>query len=161
MKMSTFTVNKANVYDEVAKTTGYTGFKMIQADNAAYDRIFTTDEDRMMLERFWIEACNIVTEQFKPFLVTVSAQPESHGVELDRNYEVQLELSSSYDETLSDSISSSLFSVFVSTIVSKWFKFTNKEESGNYALEAASMLDSIMRKLYFRKKPQRVNPMQQ
>ena len=68
MKTIELTVNKANVYDEVAKTTSYTGQKM-QGDATAYDRIFTTDDDRMMLERFWVEACNGATEQFKPFLL--------------------------------------------------------------------------------------------
>lgn len=44
------TVNKESVYEEVAQTTAYTGAKM---DNElAYNRIFTTDEDKSMLERF-------------------------------------------------------------------------------------------------------------
>ena len=85
------TVQKASVYDEVAKTTSYTGAKMT-GDDDAYERIFTTDDDRMMLERFWVEACSAVTEQFKPFLLRVSDQPESHGVDLERNYNVVLEL---------------------------------------------------------------------
>ena len=85
MNNITLTVNKAYVYDEVAKTTAYTGAKM-KDDADAYDRIFTTDEDRMMLERFWVEACNGATEEFKQFIVNVSDQPESHGVELDKNY---------------------------------------------------------------------------
>ena len=102
----------------MAKTTSYTGQKM-QGDATAYDRIFTTDDDRMMLERFWVEACNGATEQFKPFLVSVSDQPVSHGVELDKNYVVKLELSNSYDESLNGCIGTSLFSYFVAMIVSK------------------------------------------
>ena len=97
MKNIELKINKARVYDEVAKTTSYTGVKM-QGDESAYDRIFTTDADREMLERFWVEACNGATEQFKPFLVSVTDQPMSHGVELDKDYEVKLELSSSFDE---------------------------------------------------------------
>ena len=44
------TVNKESVYEEVAQTTSYTGAKM--NDELAYNRIFTTDEDKSMLERF-------------------------------------------------------------------------------------------------------------
>ena len=40
----TLTINKADVYKEVAQTTSYTGAKM-DSDGNAYDRIFTTDED--------------------------------------------------------------------------------------------------------------------
>lgn len=157
MKTIELTVNKANVYDEVAKTTSYTGQKM-QGDATAYDRIFTTDDDRMMLERFWVEACNGATEQFKPFIVSVSDQPVSHGVELDKNYVVKLELSNSYDESLNGSIGTSLFSYFVAMIVSKWYKFTNKGESESYGTDAVGAIDDVMRKIYYRKKPTRVVP---
>ena len=39
------TVNKESVYEEVAQTTSYTGAKM--DDELAYNRIFTTDEDKV------------------------------------------------------------------------------------------------------------------
>lgn len=153
----TLTVNKAQVYDEVAKTTSYTGTKM-QGDESAYDRIFTTDDDRMMLERFWVEACNAATEQFKHFLVSVNAQDEGQRVDLENNYEVQLELSSSYDTNLTGSMQTSLFSFFVSFIVSKWYKFTNKGEADSYGQDAAAMMDDVVRKMYYKKKPVRVVP---
>jgi hypothetical protein len=150
-------INKANVYDEVAKTTSYTGAKMVE-DDKAYDRIFTTDADRQMLERFWLEACNGATEQFKPFLVSVSNQQVSHGVELSADYIVTLEVSNSYDTTLTQSIETSLYSYFVMYIVSKWYKFTNKDESESCGNDAVGAMDDVMRKLYFRKKPTRRVP---
>lgn len=158
MKEITLTVNKADVYDEVAKTTSYTGVKM-QGDEGAYERIFTTDGDRLMLERFWVEACNASTEEFKPFITSVSEQSANGcGTPIDRNYVAELELSSSFDETLRGSIESSLFSFFVASIVSKWYKFTNKEEQASYAADAVLMMQDVMSKLYFRKKPKRIVP---
>lgn len=148
---------KSKVYDEVAKTSSYTGAKM-QGDESAYERIFTTDDDRMMLERFWVEACNGATEQFKPFIVSVTEQSISHGVELATNYDVKLELSNSFDSTLKSSIETSLFSYFVAYIVSKWYKFTNKQESESYATDAVGAMDDVMKKIYYRKKPKRVEP---
>lgn len=150
-------IKKASVYEEVAKTTSCTGAKM-EGDESAYDRIFTTDDDRMMLERFWIEASNAATEQFKPFLISVSEHPEGHGVAMERNYDVELELSNSFDTALRDSIETSLFSFFVATIVSKWYKFTNKKESESYAADAGGMMDDVMRKIYYKKKPKRIKP---
>ena len=157
MKNIELKINKARVYDEVAKTTSYTGVKM-QDDKSAYKRIFTTDADREMLERFWVEACNGATEQFKPFLVSVTDQPMSHGVELEKDYEVKLELSNSFDESLKCSIETSLFSYFVALIVSKWYKFANKDESESYGGDAAGAIDDVMKKIYYRKKPTRVIP---
>ena len=157
MKNIELKINKARVYDEVAKTTSYTGVKM-QDDKSAYKRIFTTDADREMLERFWVEACNGATEQFKPFLVSVTDQPMSHGVELEKDYEVKLELSNSFDESLKCSIETSLFSYFVAMIVSKWYKFTNKGECESYGSDAVGAIDDVMKKIYYRKKPTRVIP---
>ena len=59
MKIIVFQIQKDTVYNEVAKTTSYTGAKM-EGDEGAYDRIFTTDEDKIMLERFWNESKNKV-----------------------------------------------------------------------------------------------------
>ncbi|MDO4929625.1 MAG: hypothetical protein Q4E59_00670 [Bacteroidales bacterium] len=151
------TVKKISVYDEVAKTTAYTG-KKAEDDGSAYRRIFATDSDRNMLERFWREACSFATSELKRFIVSVNEQPESHGVDLDRDYELTLEVSSAYDENLTDSIAGSLFSYFVSSIVSKWYKFANKEEAADYATMAGTMLNDVMQKIFYRKKPTRVKP---
>lgn len=151
------TVNKMNVYNEVAKTTSYTGSKM-EGDDKAYDRIFTTDDDRLMLERFWNEASNAATEQFKPFIQSVSAHSDGRAVDFEKNYEVELGLSNSFDATLKDSIETSLFSFFVSFITCRWFKIANKKEAGEYGDDADGMLDDVMRKIYFKRKPKRVKP---
>ena len=157
MNIVTLKINKANVYDEIAKTTSYIGAKM-KGDEEAYARVFTTDEDRMMLERFWVESCNFATEQFKPFIVSVNEQPTSHGVELGNDYEVTLELSMSFDTSLKGSMETSLFSFFVLSIISKWNKFTNKEESAGNAEDALSAMKDVKSKMYYRKKPKRVIP---
>jgi hypothetical protein len=157
MKNITLTVNKAYVYDEVAKTTAYAGAKMMAEDATAYERIFTTDEDRLLLERFWVETCNIVTNQLKPFINSVESQPISHGVDLMRNYNVELELSSSFDDNLTEAISTSLFSFFVASIVSKWFIFANKPEAESFTIGAAGIMDDIMRKIYYKKRVSRAS----
>ena len=79
----TLTVNKEKVYEEVAQTTSYTGAKM--DDEHAYDRIFTTDEDKSMLERFWNECRNTVCNSMKKVL---NLESETDGV-----FSLALELS--------------------------------------------------------------------
>ena len=114
-------IKKEDVYNEVAKTTSYTGAKM--EDDAAYERIFTTAEDKTMLERF--------------------------------TYTLTLELSASFDDSLLESMERSLFSFFVMNITAKWYTFTNKNEATDYAAGAATNLEDIMRKAFFKKKPRR------
>lgn len=153
----TLAVNKANVYDEIAKTTSYEGAK-IQDGNNAYNRIFTTDDDRMMLERFWVEACNTITDEFKDYLADVSEQSVSHGVDLSKNYTAELELTSRYDSNLTDSINASLFSYFVAAIAGKWNRFVNKQGVENYINDAQAALMDVKSKIYYRKRPTRKVP---
>jgi hypothetical protein len=137
------TVNKEKVYEEVAQTTSYTGAKM--DDEHAYERIFTTDEDKSMLERFWNESKNTVCNSLKKILLS--------EIEASGEYQLSLGVSSSFDEALTESMNRSLFSFFVMSITAKWYTFTNKEEATGYATEAAIYMEDVMRKAFFKKRP--------
>ncbi len=145
MSTITLTIEQAQVYKEVAKTTSYTGSKM--DDGKSYDRIFTTDEDQDMLNRFWDECKNSLSDSLKK---VYSGDTEASGV-----YKLSLALSSSFDQNQVDSMQRSLFSFFVVSIISKWYVFTNKPEAAEYSAGAASYLDDVLRKAYFKKKPTR------
>ena len=145
MGIQRLSVKKEDVYNEVAKTTSYTGAKM--DDDAAYDRIFTTEDDKAMLERFWNESKNAIAGSLKKFLASET--------ETGATYTLTLELSASFDESLLKSMERSLFSFFVMNITAKWYTFTNKEEATDYAAGAATNVEDIMRKAFFKKKQRR------
>ena len=138
-------IKKEDVYNEVAKTTSYTGAKM--EDDAAYDRIFTTAEDKTMLERFWNESKNAIAGSLKNFLADER--------EADGTYTLTLSLSASFNDGLLESMERSLFSFFVMNITAKWYTFTNKGEATDYATAAAANVEDIKRKAFFKKKPVR------
>lgn len=69
--MVTLDIYKDEVYTEVAQTSSYAGAKMDDDPNA-YERIFTTDEDKSQLERFWNESCVTFCEIMKRYLVSES-----------------------------------------------------------------------------------------
>lgn len=142
--------DKEAVYTEVAQTSSYTGAKM-EGDPDAYDRIFTTDEDRRQLERFWKESCISFCEVMKRFLLRDSEEttPEKTVHRFD------LELSMSFDPALLPSMRQELFSYFVMNITAKWYVFTNKKEASEYSAAAAELLEGIHRKACFKRKPQR------
>lgn len=146
MKKLILSVNKADVYNEVAKTTSYTGAKM-ENDATAYTRIFTTEEDKDILERFWNESKNSVAGDLKKLL---NEEKEENGT-----YTLTLEVSSSFDDNLIASMQRSLFSFFVMSIVSKWYIFTNKKEAESYATSALWDMEDVMRKAYYKKRPTR------
>lgn len=148
------TINKALVLDEVAKTTSYVGAKAAD-DGTAYEHTFATDEDRVMLERFWIESCSAATDSLKPLLKTISSQEPTRGYSLDKDYSVTLEMPSNWDQKLQDSVTGSLFSFFANNIASKWFLITSKEDAEAYAQTAAGSLQDVELKLFYRKRPER------
>lgn len=151
-------IKKAYVYDEVAKLTGYVGAKTIEDTGKAYDRVFTTDDDRLMLERFWREAVGAITDEIKRFITNVSTQANAQTVDISEVWTANLEMPSNFDNNLIDSINDSLFSYAVNSIVSKWFAITNKEEADMYSGMAVNCGNEAKSKLYYRKKPNRVVP---
>ncbi len=148
MSTVTITINKDDVFEEVAKTTAYIGAKKIEGAGAAYDRIFTTDSDKGMIGRFWNESTDVVTNLLQRFIVSVS----SNGV-----YSVTLSMSSRYDTNLNGSVSSAMFSFFVNNIVAKWCEITDKDNVKDYADNAATLLLDIKEKICHKKKPTRNN----
>ena len=116
-------------------------------DEHAYEVISTTDEDKAMLERFWNECKNMICNSLKKVLVS--------EVEAEGEYSLTLGLSTAFDESLTESMQRSLFSFFVMNITAKWYTFANKSEATGYATEAATYIEDIMRKAFFKKKPTR------
>lgn len=151
MANTTFTLSKNEVLDEVAKTTSYTGAKMV-GDDEAYNRIFTTDEDREMLERFWNESKNTLCNALKRVLVSEAEAMTENDISI---YILTLGLSDAFDIALTNTMSRSLSSFFVMNIIAKWYAFTNKGEAVAYATEAAANLEDFMRKAFYKKKPTR------
>lgn len=148
MDTITITVAQSDVYEEVAKATDYTGSKLIDGDDGARDRILASDDDFKELGRFWDETIAAAEEWFKELFV-------SGETDADNNYNMELEVSASWDKTLQGSLQSTLRSYFIASIIGQWFKFANKGESADYLTTAGDMLQNVERLLYVRKKPVR------
>lgn len=148
----TLKIKKIDVYDEVAKTTSYVGLKQIDADDKMYERVFTTDADRDLLERFWKEACSAVTDEFKQFIVSSPLQTEEDV------FTVDMSMPSSFDINLVASVEQSLCSFFINMITAKWFSISSKNDAEHYQNEAIASGDEVRRKIFYRKKPKRVIP---
>lgn len=141
------TVNRAEVWNEVAKATDYTGSKLTDKDDKAYDRILLTDSDRKDLDRFWEETMTEANTQLKEMIVE---EGRATG-----DYIVVLHVSRMYDQKLNRSVQSAMTSYFIAAITARWFKWANKDEAESYFRDAATILEEALRKLYSRKRPQR------
>lgn len=152
MKELLLTAKREDVYSEVEKTTEYTGAKMMQADKGAHDRLSATEADRELLSRFFDEAAGVATDECKRFVDEVTLD--------ESGYEARLSMSDSFDEHLSESICTSLRNFFVAAVIAKWCKVAGMEKGEAYAADASAAMLDVRRKLYYRKKPQRVKPKQ-
>lgn len=157
MKEITLTVRKGLVYNEVAKTTSYTGAKLLtDEDPQAYERIFTTDDDRLLLERFWYEAANNITMEIPVSLIkSISKHHATNGVEPDADYIAELQMPDNFAEVLTNTIETTMYSFFVAYIISKWYDNQEKKEAASYAQQAESFLAAFSALLNRRKKPVR------
>ncbi len=159
--METITINiyKADVYEEVAKATDYTGAKLIDGDEKARDRILATDNELSDLGRFWEEAVLATNERLKEMVVSGSTTVKivTNGVkkELKTAYVAVLEVSKSFDKALTENVQSALRNFFITSIIGQWFKLANKGEATDYFNQASEMMDGAERLLYSRKKPSR------
>lgn len=152
MKEVVLTVDRGAVYKEVAKTSAYTGTKMV-GDKEAEERITLTDENIEMLTRFWDECRSEVANS----LVGLVKQ---EGMEADApddggTYRLELLVSSSFDDALLPSMELSLRSFFVQNITSQWFGITDKAEADKAEARGRDLLEDVREKAYYRKKPER------
>lgn len=144
----TLVIKKSDILNEVARTTSYTGANLVSdKDPNAYERIFTTDEDREALERFWRESKSSVCEALRRVLVS---EDERNDI-----YTITVSLSSAFSEALFGGMQDSLRSYFVANIVAKWYVYTNKEEAAAYSTEAAGHLEDARSKALYKKQPER------
>lgn len=136
-----YTIDKSKVYDEVAMLTAYVGVK--KTDDVSYDIVSTTEENQEMLERFWKESIETLTNALKRFNVTSN---ESGDIRT-----IQLQLSDSYNTLLTSTIQEGLESYLINNIASKWFEITSKDDVKQYATEAGISLDGVMSKILYKK----------
>lgn len=146
MHKITITIDKAKVYDEVAKHSSYLGAKGVDDDGAAYERVFTTDEDKEMLETFWSEAVGMVVDATKDF----APVPKT-----DDNFAMTLTMSDRFDTSWFSVIQKEMFWSMMYYIAAKWYMFVHKESSAPYATIADGHLTTARKLLYKKKGPVR------
>lgn len=144
----TLTIKKNDIYEEVAKTTAYIGKKATVEDGkSAFDKIFVTEADLAMIERFFNESLDALRNVLKRFI--------SGGSGVDGTISWNLDMPSRFDDNLLSSINSSANSFIVNSIIGKWCEITANDKVKEYADNAAALLLDIKEKAFFKKKPTR------
>lgn len=146
MKNFNITINKAKIFNDVALNTAYTGAKADKSD-VTFDKVATISADNKLLSNFWKEMIGVTMEKLKSFIASADIS-ESY-------FTVSLNVSNSYDSSLTPSLEEDLNSSFSTGITARWFRFASPAKAGEWELESARYLDSAYSKLYFRRPPRR------
>lgn len=142
-------INRDEVYEEVAKTTAYIGGKNLDANGKSlYDQVFVTDADRKMLEGYWNAAIGDVSVALDSVLAyqnSDSGKEETFG----------LRVSSLFKESLVKTLETTAFSYVVNKVVAEWCLVVSKDKAEDYLSKANALLVKMDSILYMRKRPTR------
>ena len=140
-------INKDEVYEEVAKTTAYIGGKNLDANGKSlYDQVFVTDADREMLEGYWNAAIGDVSVALYSVLAFENSdEEETFG----------LRVSNLFKESLVKTLETTAFSYVVNKIVAEWCLVVSKDKAEDYLSKANALLVKMDAILYIRKRPTR------
>ena len=148
-----FNIKKKSVYDEVAKLTSYIGAKTIADTGISYDRIFVTDDDQTMLERFWRESVDTITDLLKRYITAVTSPVNSQTVDITEIWSISLNVPTEYDTLLTNAINDLMISYITNSITAKWLMITNRADTEAYSNIATAQLQEISNLFHQRKAP--------
>lgn len=154
MKSLYLSVQKSSVLAEVAKTTAYVGAKTAGPDGAnIYDTVFTTNDDAVMLERFFREAKSALTGALKRWITGITETPADAQANPAEVFGITLIVTNRFEEALASSLNAEVFTFFVNYITAQWFAFTNRSDVEWYRGRVADNLREIQQKICFKNKP--------
>lgn len=146
MKIIHISFNKTKIFENVSLASAYTGAKAETQQNI-FDRVATISEDNELLEGFFIEMTGIVTDRLKEFVISTEKS--------DAEFNMTLEVSNAYDDSLSASIKEDLFAAVVKGVIARWFRVTFPEKTGEWWNDSETLLSRAFAKLCMRRKPKR------
>lgn len=142
-------ISKADVYNEVAKTTAYIGGKTLDSNGKSmYDQVFVTDVDREMLERFWRGALDSLTYVLGNVLM-FTTEEENGSVCLF------LKMTDNFPMTLEGSLKSTAIEYVENKIIGEWCSVTAKGEVEQYSNQSGALLMQVNNLIHKRCRPTR------
>lgn len=148
MQKLTITISKAEVYEEVAKTTAYLGAKNVDANGKSlFDQVFVTDADKAMLERFWHSAMES--------LLYVLGDVLRSSTEDDEGTELWLGMTDNFPMTMAEPLKSTAIEYVENKIIGEWCAVADKGEVEQYSNQSGALLMQVVNIIHKRSRPRR------
>lgn len=146
-------IKRKDVYNEVARISGYVGVKIFKEQDGqadTYSRIAITDSDYELLDRYWEDCCGKVAGELQRFIKDIVSNDKSN----DATFIIQPLSNVAQRKTV---LQKDLFSCFVNFILCKWFELTDKERCEYYFANYNDFIKGIRRKLCMKFAPTKAN----
>lgn len=143
----TITTDCTAIFDQVARTTGCAGAKLLDRDGNAYERMSTTGADEVLLRRFWQESRDCLCHDLRRHIA-------AEGMEAEE-YRMDLNLSEAFDEALIATVSGDVEAYFVNAVTARWLAVADKDRAADFAAAASQILADIRRKVVCKRPPRR------
>lgn len=144
MKNIEISIAKLTILDIVSQNSAYSGAK---GDPGSFERIATFEGDDDLLSRLWVEMCGQLSERFREFITGYSMTSDS--------LKVTMEVSGSYDDSLTESVIEDLCNGIASGVTARWFQFSNPSVVKEWKDESSRLFLSAFSKLCHRRRPVR------
>jgi hypothetical protein len=144
-----FNIEKSSVFDEVNKQTSYTGAK---AGATLYDKVRLKTDDETMLERWWCDACGLITTLSVPFVTSIS----NLTLDVTSNFTITLTLPPSWNKNQAQVLHATANEIVCDYLLQQWFLLLGLDDQAKVAAEKqASASSKYAVALYDRVRPTR------
>lgn len=144
-KTVTITVSQTDVYNEVDKHTSYAGAK---ADASLHDKVRAKSQDQTMLERWWADACGMVTTLLVPYATGIGFTTGG--------FAVTLSLPSNWNSAQKTVLTDAMEDIVCDYILRQWYLLLGMDAQAKTAAEKTTAAAAkVATALYDRVRPTR------
>lgn len=143
----TITSDRTAIFDQVARTTGCAGAKLLDRDGHAYERMSSTGADEVLMGRLWQESRDCLCNALRRLI-------EAEGME-GETYRLDLNLSAAFEEALLPSLAGDVEAYFVNAVMARWLAVADKDRTSDFSAAASQILAGLQRKVLCKRPPHR------
>ena len=151
----TINIKKLDVYDEVAKLTGYIGSKAAKDSGLTYDKVFTTEDDVDMLEQFWRDCKHDIVNVCKRFISIVTEPPSTQAVDAEEIFSLTMTMPSLFDISTGGAVQNNMRAYCINSISARWLAISNAAAAQTYITISQDDMRKITELIYYTKRPKR------
>lgn len=138
-------IAKSTIYNEVNKHTSYAGAKV---DMTLYDKVRVKSHDETMLERWWSDACGMVTTMFVPYVSAIKSD--------NTGFKLTLSLPSNWNSAQKTVLITSVKDITCDYLLGQWYQLLGMENQAKTAGEKMTASSTkVAMALYDRVRPTR------